>query len=161
MVGEWSVAHGAFGIECGVYLPEVHDLEFRSMPSPDTPDCAIRVRVDELAGVTDLGWHLSRDAAELASDVMARVETLAVPFLDAFDSRDKIIGEWVSFADRFLPSEGRARIVVAIVLARLLRMVEATTLLAEHLALQRHDVGHVRYVHDLAAKLGLPPLSPS
>jgi len=131
MVGAWSVSHGAFGIECGVYIPEVHGLEFRPAKSPDTPDCAIRVRVDELAGVADLGWHLNGDIGELASDVMARVQTLAVPFLEAFDSREKIIGDWVSFADRYLPSEGRARIVVAVVLARLQRTVEATTLLTE------------------------------
>lgn len=151
----WSAFYGEFSIECGVFVPEIHELEFKPKSFVGTPDCALRARIGELSGVEDKTWNLKDNLTELSNDVNRRIQTLVLPFLDRFATRKDIVTGWVEFAESKLRSQPRSRLDVAIILARQSRRDEAREHLNRHLALEAHAPDHANYVRELAKALNL------
>jgi hypothetical protein len=150
--------YGYFTINFGIYVAE-------AMPefSPRTkyvtePDCMIRARIGHVLGTEDLWWSLAGEEAAIADEVVPLILGPGLAFLDRFQSRDRIIKEWVTYADRSNLSY-RARVDVALILANQGELEHSARILEEHLRLSSPHPSHVQYVLDLGKKLGLRALS--
>ena len=85
--------------------------------------------------------------------------TDAFPFLQHFEGREAIIRDWPDYYNKYqFGLSSPPKIVLALILAHQGRTDDAKHLL-EKLIQQSHHAGHKEYVHSLATRLGLEPLS--
>ena len=104
-------------------------------------------------------WDIRSDAA-LTEDLLQRLTRDAIPFFGRFDTRDKILAEWLAVPKAPYAATTPPRIVCAIVLTKRGRKEDARALLAAQ-AKETTNPGHPAYVRRLAAKLGLGDLDGS
>ena len=85
--------HGAFTLECGVWLQAVADLRGERIPSfVRAYDCHVRQRVGSLLPEReDTWWSLDGDAEALGGAVAQLVEEVVLPWLGRLTSPDAIL----------------------------------------------------------------------
>jgi hypothetical protein len=150
--------HGLFTVNLGVYVPEVAKNTHGGKTGSwiQEYDCCVRARLGEAAGSErDMWWHARFDPI-VVDDVRDLLETSGIPFLERFDTRDKILAEWHNRTENMGTSQP-PRIVMAIILAGRDQKVRARTLLTQQ-ALDNPTHGHPDYVQKLANKLTLGDL---
>lgn len=101
-----------------------------------------------------------RSDAALTEDLLQRLTRDAIPFFGRFDTRDKILAEWLAVPKAPYAATTPPRIVCAIVLTKRGRKEDARALLAAQ-SKETTNPGHPAYVRRLAAKLGLGDLDGS
>jgi hypothetical protein len=149
--------YGKFTVNFGVYVPEVaiYHGGGKERSFIHDYDCCIRARL----GTTDPErkdfWWVVRADDQVVSDVRARLIREAFPFLERFNSRDRILHELKDLTENVFGSP--PRIVSAIILAARGDTNEARTLLQAQTRETRNP-GHPKHVRALAQRLGLGDL---
>ena len=145
--------YGKFAVNLGVYVPEVAVYQggreaqsfFREY------DCCIRTRLGTIEPEKDFWWVVRADH-EVISDVKEQLIRQGLPFLERFNSRDRILQELRGLTENIFLSP--PRIVCAIILAERGDMNEARTLLQAQ-SCETRNPRHPEYVRGLAQRLGL------
>jgi hypothetical protein len=159
--------YGRFTVNVGVYVPEVQV----SVSGEKEPKfvaeycCCVRERLGLLGPEhVNVWWELHNDddsAEEVVDEIRQRLEADAFPFLARFETRDALLKELLDDAPAKGNRSPRSRIVCAIVLAARGQRSEARSLLIAHRATHIREgghPGHLKYIDDLAVKLGLDSL---
>jgi hypothetical protein len=152
--------YGKFSANLGIHIKEVYDR----MNPGHTPrtisdaHCTVRSRLSWLDSGEDHWWSLEESADELIDEVGGLLLAVGVPFLDRFDTRDKVI-ESFDPADRghknyWMP----ARPDIAMILLKRGDREGAKALLIEQVKARPDHAPHQAYVRELADRLGLGPL---
>src|SRR4051812_20387503 len=141
------VSHfGGFTVNLGVHVAEVYEAKLGRPASPFVQEyeCAIRARLGEfLDPPEDRWWRLEAPEAA-AEEVVDLVARFGEPFLARFGSRRAIIDEWLGAPTA---KSGRARLDIAIILARQGHTSMGLDLIDEHLRqLASNEDVHARYV---------------
>ncbi len=150
--------YGMFTVNVGVHVPEVAMSLIGVQPRSFVQEynCCVRTRLGALAPDHKEVWWYIRQDDRVITDVWKRIRRDAFPFLERFESRDAILGEWTGVAEN--PDIGfPPRIVCAVILAARGGSDEAQKLLAAQ-ANETSNAGHAAYVRTLARKLGLGDL---
>jgi hypothetical protein len=155
--------HGRFTVNLGVYIAEVHEAS-RCRPVGTIVheyECAIRARLGEFLDPPEDRWWSLSEPESAAEEVLDLLSRFGEPLLARFATRHAIVTEWVNPPPR-VPRSRRARLDVALILARQGRTTEGLDLIDEHLSCVGPTVdSHVRYVRELAARMAagefLPP----
>lgn len=150
--------YGMFAVNLGIYVPEVARFHGGGEAKAWIQEyhCCVRARLGSLmGGDREIWWHLRTDE-KVITDVQQNLESVGLPFLERYGTRDKILAEWNS------PSVNSAfggppRIVSAIILAERGRFNEARDMLQLQV-LETRNLGHPAYVKKLAERLGLGDL---
>jgi hypothetical protein len=145
--------YGKFAVNLGVYVPEVAlyqgGREARSFVQDY--NCCIRTRLRTTEPVKDIWWTV-RATDDVVSDVTKELLNQGVPFLERFDSRDKILHELRGLTENIFLSP--PRIVCAIILAARGDAEDARSLLQAQ-SKETRNPRHPEYVRGLAQRLGL------
>ncbi len=164
-MSQWG---GRFTVNLSVFIEEAFTAYF-SQPAPKTiPEYAgqIATRLGHLLGRGDFWWELDETFTIILDDLTPALMQNGIDFLDQFKTRDAIIASHISAADcrhhdlsksKFI--HHRARLDVAIILAKRGEMDEATRLFKEHLALtSTTKASQLENICTLAQNLGLGDL---
>lgn len=154
--------YGKFTVNVGVYVPEVHIVEWGKEPKFVAESyCCIRERLGSLGPEhTDIWWDLQRDNKlfeSLGDELRSRLENDAFPFLSRFETRDALLKELL---DPIAKQPG-ARAYCAIILAARGQVQEARHILValkdEHIR-EGGPASKLKYLDELASKLGVEAL---
>jgi Domain of unknown function (DUF4304) len=146
--------HGLFAINLGVYVPEVAEQTGSEAKSwVQEYHCCVRSRLGELIGEGKEVWWQTRAAVDVVTDLQRSFELAGFPFLERFESRDRILAEWAGRSQNMGASRP-PRIVSAIILAKRGMQKQARELLSQQ-AHETRNSGHPQYVRQLAESLGL------
>jgi len=152
--------HGLFTVNLGVYVVEI--AETLGIIAPRTVDqsrCQIRNRLGQAAGAErDVWWSLGEPVVPVLNEVSRLLLTSGTAFVEEFATRDAIVQDWIRKADERHLSR-RARVDVAIILARRGELSAARRLLEEQIAGSTDVPRHVEHVRNLARQLGLGELT--
>ncbi|MGC1416167.1 MAG: DUF4304 domain-containing protein [Candidatus Acidiferrum sp.] len=156
--------YGQFTMNVGVFVPEVHMVRFggTALKFIAEFDCCIRERLGMLAPErADIWWKIRGDDEEserLVDELRRRLERDAFPFLARLETRDALKEELLKPPENSLFPINRGRIICAIILAARGQLKDARDLLvahrAEHIRDRGHP-GHLKYLEELAVKLGI------
>ncbi|MFZ3340598.1 MAG: DUF4304 domain-containing protein [Terriglobales bacterium] len=89
--------YGKFAVNVGIYMQELHEYNFpcTRLSFVHEYDCWIRERLGNLGPEgQDIWWEL-QTAPEQSAEVCHRIERDAMPFFAKYETREKIIGEWI------------------------------------------------------------------
>lgn len=159
--------YGKFTVNLGVYVEEIHERVCPPVkPGAVISDahCSIRTRLGHIADHEDRWWSLLEGVDEAVEEIGSLILHVAIPFLDRFNTREKIIAGWQRFNEEELSITNVARLDVAMVLLKQQDRSGATRLFQEHLdAMEQekhllHVRNHMAYVKELAAEYGIGPL---
>lgn len=161
---------GKFTVNVGVAVSEVYE-SVQQQPFPafvKEYSCIRRKRLGQLVDGKDRWWDLQGSwwkPSESTNSIAQEIKTLfienAIPYLERFSTRSKIIDQCVMNANRStgtdtdMDYEGRSKLDVVIMLAAADRKQEAGSLLAEYYHAGDHNDSHKQYVRDLAKELKL------
>lgn len=132
-VGFTQNMYGMFTVNVGVHVPELHDYS-RFGPKLSFVreyDCWIRERLGVLGPERqDIWWKLDA-VPQQSAEVFQRIERDALPFLERFATRERLLAEWMP--DRAMKEEtdfarftrSRENLACGIILASLGRLEEA------------------------------------
>lgn len=150
--------HGLFTVNLGIYVPEVARVHGGGEAKSWVQDyhCCVRTRLGETAGKAGDFWWAARMDEVVVDDVRRCLQQGGLPFLDRFESRDRILAEWEGREEKVVVA-GAPRIVMAVILAERGEKDRAKVLLARQ-ARETRNPGHPAYVRRLAATLGLGSL---
>jgi hypothetical protein len=147
--------YGKFTVNLGIFVPEVAQHHGGGRPKSFVQEyhCCIRTRLAVIGPKRrDVWWDISGDPA-LADELVDRLAQDAFPFFRMFDTRDKILAEWLT-VPRSPFAFSPTRIVCAIILTSRGQFDQARALLAAQ-AKEITSPGHPAYVRGLAERLGL------
>lgn len=153
--------YGLFTTNLGVYVPEVYKFQVGSEVKSFVQEnhCCIRARLGALGQESQDIWWKANVSGKLLDDLRNRLVMDALPFLQRFETREAIIRDWPDFYNKYqFGSSSQPKIVLAIILAIQGRTEDAKHLLEQQIQQSQH-AGHKAYVHSLATRLGLEPLS--
>jgi hypothetical protein len=152
--------HGLFWVELGVYIPEVARLHMRCETKSwvTASRCSIRIGLVNVAGYEKvIGWRAEHEDV-IVDDVFVCLKDHGLPFMDRFESREKILAELHDKAEH-LPEVNSPRIVSAIIhLERRNREAAFELLKAQALDSAISNPHHSTYVLELASRLGFQKL---
>lgn len=152
--------YGYFTLNLGIYVPEValYHLGGEARNFVQDYHCCIRARLGDLGPeMRDIWWRIS-SSAEITSDLQGRLEKNGLPFLQSFETRERILRDWPDYYAQKTPGWGSPpNIISAIILVGQGHYDIARKLLEEQ-ARDAHNPGHPEYVRDLASRLGIPIL---
>lgn len=145
--------YGKFTVNLGVYVPEValHHGGGEAKSFVHEYNCCIRARLGDTPEKKDFWWVVRPDD-EVISDLTKELVRHGLPFLNRFDSRDKILHELMDLTENIFLSP--PRIVCAIILRARGDMNAARPLL-EAQSRETRNPKHPEYVRALAQRLGL------
>jgi Domain of unknown function (DUF4304) len=149
---------GWFTVNLGVYVPEVarHHGGGEAKSWVQEYHCCVRARLGDVSGEDrDVWWHARSDDAVI-DEVRRRLELGALPFLERFSTRDKILAQWHGRSEN-MGASSPPRIVMAIILAERGHKDRARELLAEQV-LETRNPGHPDHVRKLANELAVGSL---
>jgi Domain of unknown function (DUF4304) len=145
--------YGKFTVNLGVYVPEVAlyhgGSEARSFVREY--NCCIRTRLGTAEPKKEFWWVVRADN-ELISDVTQQLVHQGLPFLERFNSRDRILSALRGLSENIFLSP--PRIVCAIILA-VRGDVDSSRVLLEAQSHETRNPKHPEYVRGLAQRLGL------
>ena len=147
--------HGLFTVNLGIYIPEVAELHGGGPAKSWVQDynCAIRSRLGPASGSNkDLWWH-ARNNVEVVADLQSLLLTYGLPFLDRFESRDKVLSELAGHGKN-LEYCSVPRIISAIILTKRGQRSEAKELMSAQTG-ETLNRNHPAYVRELAVRMGL------
>jgi hypothetical protein len=147
--------HGLFTVNLGICVPEVarYTHKLKEGAWIQEYDCCVRARLGEAAGLEQDAWWPARYDSDVVDEVAHLLESVGIPFLERYATRDKILIEWRDLSDNMGISQP-PRIVMAIILAERGEKARARDLLATQ-ALETTNPGHPEYVRQLADKLAV------
>ncbi len=149
--------YGYFTVNLGIYVPEVaiYHLGGEARNFVQDYHCCIRARLGKLGHeMRDIWWRIS-SSGEIISELQIRLEENGLPFLQSFETRERILRHWPDHYAQVKPGWGSPpNIISAIILVGLGHHDEARELLKEQ-ARDTRNPGHPEYVRDLASRLGI------
>ena len=153
-----SKLHGKFTVNIGIYVPEVY-AEFFQWSKKGPPslvreaDCCINKRLGILGHKRqDIWWEL-KDLEDITDEIRQRIERDALPFLERFETRDRVLAVLADAENKFV-LEGMRCEIRAIILAARGQVADATQILATYFQ-QTMEVEKKKHIQDLALRLGL------
>lgn len=152
--------YGRFTVNLGVYVPEVALYRFGDTEKAfiQEYDCCIRTRLGRDEEAEQEFWWMVQADPQVVADVRELLNGHAFPFLEKFETREKILNELRHQTENMFVEP--PRIVCAIVLAGRGETDEARSLLRAQSA-EPGNPTHSEYVQALAHKLGLGELEAS
>jgi hypothetical protein len=160
--------YGKFTVNLGIFVDEIYERNNPPISQNKVisdAHCFIRTRLGHITEREDIWWSLLHEMNEAIEEISSFILQVGIPFLDRFRSRDLIVSKWQDFNDSEILLTNVARLDVAMILLRRNDLTGATKLFQEHLddcknkSHLPHVVNHIRYVKELAAKLGIGSLS--
>ena len=150
--------HGLFAVNLGVYIPEVARYQGGGEAGSwiQEYNCCVRVRLGALVGEGKEVWWRAVPSQQVIAAVRNALQSEGLPFLERYDTRDKILSEW-SGQSRSVAGGSPPRIVLAVILAGRGQVEHARQLLSLQ-ARETRNPGHPAHVRELAHKLGLREL---
>jgi len=156
--------YGQFTMNVGVYVPEVHMVQFggKELKFIAEFNCCVDERLGMLAPEhADIWWNIPRDdkmSEILLEELRGRLESDAFPFLARFETRDALLEEVLNPSGNPQLLGNRGRVICAIILAARGQVEDARDLLVahreDHIRGSGHP-GHLKYLDELAVKLGM------
>ena len=118
--------------------------------------CCVHARLAEACGETNDLWWVARFEQVIVDDLLHRLDTQGLPFLERFGTRERILDEWRGRSANQHAASSSPRIVCAIILAARgdLRGADALLSAQEREARETHP-HHADHVQTQRAKLGL------
>jgi hypothetical protein len=156
--------YGQFTMNVGVFVPEVHMVEFggKELKFIAEYNCCVRERLGMLAPErADTWWSIQGDdkrSQSLVNELLRRLDRDAFPFLALFETRDALLGEVLKPSRESPLLRNRGRVICAIILAARGQLKDARDLLVAHREdhiQERGYPGHLKYLKELAVKLGI------
>ncbi len=163
-----GIHYGKFRVSLGVYVPEIYERVSPPLrPGRVISDmhCQIRTELGRSPECWHRWWPLHDRIEDTVEEVKSMLIQSGIPFLERFGSREKIIADWVNFNETEFEITRVPRLDVAMILLQRNKKDEASQLIVEHLNKCKvkeelpHVQRHMEYVRELAAELGLEPLS--
>jgi hypothetical protein len=146
--------YGKFTINLGIYIDELH--VFHNNPKAKDfvreAECHIRTRISHLANSTDKWYSIDSNHDELSKNTIELIEKYGLPFLERFESRQKI--------EEYFKTEERIYAPVPLVFLSIMRhhagdSKGASFYIKKHInAIVNHE-GHKESVINLAKKVGI------
>jgi hypothetical protein len=148
--------YGAFTVNLGVYVPEVEKYAgFEAKSWVTQSHCCVWQRLAQACGEDEIWWRASA-SEEVIAEVLERLQSGGLAFLERFSTRDRILSE---LDGRSRTDElARPRIVAAVILAVRGDEERARSLLSQQ-ARETDHPPHREYCGELAAALGLGGLA--
>jgi hypothetical protein len=142
-----SSLKGLYAVELGIHVPEIWDLEVGSLISGAVQEfhCQPRKRLHD-------GWLPLPEPHQVAAHAIAAADA-GLAFFGTW-TRASLLSGWVAANEGPDGLTPRARVDVAIMLARAGRLGEAGRLLGEQRR-RTGAAGHAAYVEHLAGRLGI------
>ncbi|MFA6295232.1 MAG: DUF4304 domain-containing protein [Candidatus Paceibacterota bacterium] len=146
--------HGLFTINLGIYVPEVDEAIFKKKKSFVLEyDCQIRTRIGNISGKNDLWFDLKNFKQADEQNLIQLLQQFGVPFLDNFETREKIIKN-VSETKRNTFT-GVPRILLGLIYFKQGNTAKASELLKKQYDESSDNLGHQKYVVQLSDDLGI------
>ncbi len=146
--------YGKFTINLGIYIDDLQIFMHGKKPKDfvNEYDCQLRTRASHLVTSTDEWISIDKDFDKLSKETTNLIEKYALPFLDRFNSREKI--------EEYFKTEGTT--LTNIPLAYLAIMCHkdgnneaSSSYMKKHIDSIVNHEGHKEYMFALAKKLGL------
>lgn len=148
--------NGSFTVNLGVYISEVADGRgIIAKGFIQEPYCHIRKRLGRLGPEReDIWWSIGTDQL-LFEEIDLRIRRDALPFLDQFSTRNKILEYYDRFG--FIDGTLTPRIVCALILNKEGDTRSAARLMFEQIQEAREEgrTSHIEYIQTLATRLNL------
>lgn len=151
----WDRYLARFTVNLGVYVPEVVQRLGRRRTGSwvEEPECSVRTRLAQACGdIQDTWWPLPPDESDI-DDIVARLKSGGLPFLERYATRDKILDRWndhIASGALTIP----AAVLKAIILVERGDMEEARNILAEYvqtITMPEHE----NYIRKIAKRIGI------
>ena len=149
----YSTAYGSFTINLGIMVKEIYELDSYNKPKDfyQEYDCQIRERLSYLTIKNDFWWLISDNVENTAKEINEGLNSKGIEWLNALETREKIIKNWVIMADNNSP---RAKLDVAIITLGLERE-DGIKLINDYYRKVKNKSPHKDYVKELAEKLNI------
>jgi hypothetical protein len=149
--------YGQFTVNLGIFVREIWECGNPSPPKSIVQEycCHIRRRLGRSDAIgKEYWWHLDQSTERLIADIIPMLNQDGLPFLERFSTRKAVIEEWIDFNENESRLSARARVDVAVILAKLGKLKEAAQLLQDQIQRTPNN-GHAEYVRVLSQKLGI------
>ena len=145
--------YGKFTINLGVMVQEIYKLDSYNKTKDiyQDYDCQIRTRLSHLTINQDFWWVISKDTEITAQEIVQRLKSHGIQWLDTFETREKIIENWGNMADSNSP---RAKLDVALIVLQIDPKKGRYLMQDYYDKIEILNV-HKVYVKSLAERLGL------
>jgi len=150
--------YGQFTVELAVFVPELHELEFGAKPK-DWVHFGyghLRARLGELCGEEQDLWWPAKPGEAVVTDLLLRLNSAGLPYLERFATREKIIAAWTGKEPRILGCEPSRQMVAVLLATRGERARARELLRAEYL--EATHAGRKEWLVSTARELGLDPI---
>ena len=149
----YSTLYGSFTINLGIMAKEIYELDSYNKPKDfyQDYDCKIRERLSNLTIKNDFWWLISDNVENTAKIINEGLNSKGFEWLNALETREKIIKNWVTMADSNSP---RAKLDVAIITLGLDRE-NGIKLINDYYRKVNNKSPHKDYVKELAEKLDI------
>ena len=149
----YSTLYGSFTINLGIMVKEIYELESYNKPKEfyQDYDCQIRERLSNLTNKNDFWWLISDNAENTAKKINQGLNSKGIEWLNALETRKKIVNNWVAMADSNSP---RAKLDIAIIYLGLERE-NGIKLINDYYKNIKNKSTHKDYVKELAEKLNI------
>jgi Domain of unknown function (DUF4304) len=146
--------YGQFTVELEVFVPELH-WDPKPMVWVHFGYGHLSARLGQLCGEEEDLWWKAQPGEAVLTDLLLRLNSAGLPYLERFDTRDKWIASWTGKPAKIWGSEPRPQQVAILLAHRGERERSREILRAEYLESndqQRKDL------LELVAELGLGPI---
>ncbi len=145
--------YGKFTVNLGVMVKEIYELEShnKSKDIYQDYDCQIRERLPHLTIKQDHWWSITDDNNITAKEVINGLDSHGLEWLNYFETREKIINNWVEKADSNSP---RAKLDVALIVLNQDKE-KGKELIQDYYNNIADRKPHRNYVKELAERFGI------
>ena len=153
--------YGKFTVNLGIAFEEMWKVDMSSASKPFPPfvneyECHLRLRLGELATKSeDAWWPLKGDVDRVGREVAGLIESLAVPWLERFDTRRALLTAWERHER--ISREVRLALVIAMVYQHEGQPENAQRTFIEYFR-SRHNPHHLEWLRRLAPQVGIASL---
>lgn len=152
----WSILHGKFTVEIGVFIPEVYSTLYEKDPPKfiTTADCILRKRISSFKwNGDDHWWDLNDDVNKTGKEIINILLTDGEHYLDRFDCREKILFHWEKDRKQKLLND-RNILIMTIILQHTNQTELASQILNEEFG-NRRKTSFLEYARNTVIPLGL------
>jgi Domain of unknown function (DUF4304) len=151
-----SMCSAILRIEFGAFVPEVLLLqEDRILNWVQAANCDLRWGLDTAMNKPGSQWWLADRKTKFLEQVIEQMEHIALPMLERFDSRSKILSDWPELS-AYSSICTPVHVVRSLILLNGGDVVAARDVMSAAIVTARVEhPGHAQYLAKLSAKLGI------
>jgi hypothetical protein len=146
---------GEFTSNLGIFVPEVYQSIMNKEPAEfiRTGECMMSARFGDFLDEDDKWWLIPSKADKVVRELIDLLQTYGLPFFIKFPDRQSIIGQFLSFNEKYSVSL-RPKLDLALILKKTGQNDEAQKMFNEHFWESANSLGRIDYLKNIAAKHG-------